>query len=307
MRLVRVRAPEGRGGEVARLAFEAGIPQVSVHQQQTHKPGEPPETKDIVDAETSTPRAKAFVDGLMSAEFFDPRQYAIAVRQPRSVVSREKFWELTQPIVVPTVDVFEELSQFSHVTVSFVGRMLIGGMLLAYGMVEANLLMMIAGLLFLPLLPLLLCASLGALNGHWRLVARGLFALAVAVALVVAGGAAVGLLTEPPLRYNEFGGTLTAVLISLCVGVAGALATTDDVGRRELIGLAATAQIAIIPAWFGVALVFGFPQNDPASPAQRALTFLAGVATIIVASGVAYALLGLRGAGLRRFTRKTHG
>jgi len=45
--------------------------------------------------------------------------------------------------------------------------------------------------------------------------------------------------------------------MSLALGVAAGLATSDDVGRRELFGLAAATQVAILPVWFGIALGTG--------------------------------------------------
>lgn len=301
MRLVRVKAPEGKGVEVAQVAFRVGISEVSIHQEQTHGQDGRRKTKDAVDVDTSTPAAKAFVDALMSAPFFDPKEYSIAVRQPRTIVSHEQPWKVTWPIVLPTIDVYEDLWQFSHVTYSFVGRAFIAALLLAYGMIQFNLLLIIAGLLFLPFLPVLLAISFGLLTREWRLAGRGAFALIVGTALVVAGSAAVAFMTTPPLRYQEFSSMGTAFLISLAVGVAAALATSDDVGRRELIGLAATAQIVLIPAWLGISLVFGFPALDTTSPAQRMLTFAVNITTIIVASGVIYALLGMRGSDVRRY------
>src|SRR5918998_479236 len=188
MRLVRVKAPEGRAGEVARLAHEGGVPSVTVSQMRALSADGSAETKDVIDVDTATPKAKAFVESLMSAPFFDAEKYSIAIRQPRSVVSKERVRALTRPIVAPTADIFEELWQFSQVTVSFVGRVLIGAALLSYGMLEQNLLLMVAGLLFLPLLPTLLAVSLGALSREWRLPAPGVFAFALAAPFFVAGG-----------------------------------------------------------------------------------------------------------------------
>ena len=302
MRLVRVKAPEGQAGEVARLAHEAGVPSVGVSQLRSLGADGTAETKDVVDVDTSTPQAKAFVEALMSAPFFDAEKYSIGIRQPRSVVSQEPVRALTWPVVAPSPDIFEELWQFSQVTASFVGRILIGAVLLSYGMLEQNLLLMIAGLLFLPLLPTLLAASFGALAGKWRLVGQGLLAFAVATALIVAGGAIVAAVVGPPLRFHSFSGLATAAIISSLVGMAAALADADDVGRREMIGLAATAQVALIPAWLGISLVIGFSQAvDPTPPPQRLLTFAVIVAAIIVASLVTYALLGARGRGLHKF------
>lgn len=82
-------------------------------------------------------------------------------------------------------------------------------------------------------------------------------------------------------------------LISLAIGAAASLANTDDVARREMIGLAASAQIAIIPVWFGICFVFGFPSTIPKDEiTNRALGFGLNVLTIIVASLVTYVLLG---------------
>ena len=305
MRLVRVKAPEGKGDDIARIAFEAGLEQVTIHQQRTLKSDGRQETKDVVDVETATPTAKSFVEKVMSASFFDPKEYAIAVRQPRSIVTREKPWKVTWPIVIPAVDIYEELWQFSHITFSFVGRMLIGSFLLSYGMIQFNLLLMIAGLLFLPLLPLVMSMSFGAWTRQWRLAGQGALAFIVATALIVLGGVIVALIADPPLKYHEFSPMLTAVLISTAVGVAAALATADDIGRREMIGLAATAQIALIPAYVGISLIFGFPQGESTTPSQRILTFLVVVGVIFTSSLVTYALLGMRSEPLRHFSEGT--
>src|SRR5215211_1430990 len=104
MRLVKVKVPEGKGKQIADLAFEIGIPQVAIHQQQAHRPNQPIQTKDVVDIETSTPAAKKFLDALMSSPFYDPKQYSIGVRQPRTIASSETPRKITWPLVEPTVD-----------------------------------------------------------------------------------------------------------------------------------------------------------------------------------------------------------
>jgi len=182
----------------------------------------------------------------------------------------------------------------------FVGRILIGALLLAFGLVEYQLLLIIAGLLFIPLLPLVLSVGFGLLTKHWRLVAQGILSLALAIGLLVLRGLIVGFLTTPPVRYSEFNSLATGLLISCAVGVAAGLATVDDAGRREMIGLAATAQIAIIPAWTGSCIVLGFPAlAGPAS--RRLLALLLNVVAIIVTSYITYALLRVKGSALRCF------
>lgn len=51
--------------------------------------------------------------------------------------------------------------QFGHVTASFVGRFLVGALILSYGMTKNNLLLIMAGLL--------LAIGFGALSRGWRL------------------------------------------------------------------------------------------------------------------------------------------
>lgn len=305
MRLVRVKAPEGKGEDIARLAFEAGLEQVSTHQQRTLKSDGQQETRDIVDVETATPTAKAFVDAVMSAPFFDAKEYSIAIRQPRSIVSGDGPRKITWPLVEPTVDIFEELWQFSHVTYGFIGRVFIAALLLAYGIIEHKLLIMLAGLLFLPLLPLLLAMGFGLWTRQWKLAGQGLFAFIIANLLLIGGGALVASVTDPPMKFNDHNTLLVGFLISVGVGIAAGLATADDVGRREMIGLAATAQIAILPVWFGVSFVFGFPVLDSATPGQRALSFSVNVVTIVATAFATYALLRMRGDALRRFTESS--
>jgi hypothetical protein len=146
----------------------------------------------------------------------------------------------------------------------------------------------------------MLAIAFGLKTREWRITVQGVAALLAATALLMGGGAAVALMTNPPILYNESNSLLTSFLISLAVGVAAVLASVDDAGRREVIGLAATAQVAIIPVWFGISFVFGFPSSVSEPPLKRATTFLTNVATIIIAALVTYAVLRVRGEGIRR-------
>lgn len=303
MRLVTVRSPEGRGAEVAELALASGAAQASVSQARVYRTGRGAITGDMVELEAATPTAKAFVEALTAAPFFEPGEYSIAVRHPRSVVARDGPRRETRPIVVPTADIYEDLWQFSHVTVSLIGRVFLSAALIAYGMIEMSLPVMIAGLLFLPYHHQMLAIGLGVWTREWHLAAQGAWALAVSTALIVAAGACVALLTDPPMRFHEFGYLPSGFLIALAVGVAAGLASADDAGRRELIGLAATAHITVIPAWAGVSLVFGFEEWPVAR--ERLVTFLVAVVTLTAAAVVTYALLGLRGEGVRKFAART--
>jgi len=305
VRQVTVTAPEGKGADIAKIAFAVGISEVSVHVVRALKSDGAEILNDHLEIETATDLAKAFVEELITRPFFSREEYSITLRQPRSVISSQDVRALTRPLVEPTTDLFQELWQFSQVTFGFVGRIYLGALLLAFGIIEYQLLFIIAGLLFIPLLPMMLGIGFSVWTQQWRLLGQSIFALAVALGLLLAGGITVALLTDPPLQYLESNSIVVGILISVVVGVAAGLATADDVGRREMIGLAATAQVAIIPVWFGVCFVFGFPPANPAPPKQRLLSLLANIATIAVASCLTYAILRMRGDVLQIFKRPT--
>jgi hypothetical protein len=108
-------------------------------------------------------------------------------------------------------------------------------------------------------------------------------------------------LTNPPVRYAEFNPLETSLLISCAVGVAAGLATVDDAGRREMIGLAATAQIAIIPAWIGLCLILGFPSSETAPAKHRFIALVSNVGAMVIASFITYTLLGVKASALKCF------
>jgi hypothetical protein len=303
LRQVTVTAPEGKGNDVAEIAFSVGIRDVSLIEIRALKSDDSERRKDHIEIETATHLAKAFVEKLSASPFFNTEEYAITIRQPRSIYSSRDIRSLTRPLVEPTSDLFQELWQFSQITFGFIGRIYIGAVLLAFGLVDYRLLFMIAGLLFIPLLPLMLGIGFSLLTRQWRLLGQSFLALLTATVLMAAGGATVALFSQPPIRYVEANSLLTGFVISLAVGVAAGLATSDDVGRREMIGLAATAQVAIVPTWFGLAAVLGLPANDSVSAKQRAMSLVINVAGIVVASFVTYAALRMRGESLRAFNK----
>ena len=185
MRLITVKGPNGSAQDIARIAFSSGIAEVTVQQGQTLHATKPETLNDIVKIGTATPTAKKFIDALIAAPFFNQEEYTIAVKQPRSIISSEKLSNITRPLVEPTIDILEELWQFSHVSFGFVGRILIGAFLLAYGMIQFKLLFMIAGLLFIPLLPPMLAMGFGIWTRQFRLAAQGMLAFVVATILLL--------------------------------------------------------------------------------------------------------------------------
>ncbi len=301
MRLVKVKVPEGQSESVAAIAFVNGIEQVCFHTERAQSRDGRSSVKEVVEVETSTPTAKRFMDAVMTASFFDPETCSMTVRQPRSIVSRPTPSEVTWPLVEPTADIFEELWQFSHVTFGVVGRVFIAGCLLAYGLIQDHLLLIIAGLMFAPFLPVLMAISFGLLTRQWKLAAQALAALAVTLLLVFAAGVTVDLLaSRQPVRFHAFEPQTVGCILAFITGIAAALANADDAGRRELIGLAAAAQVAVFPAWFGVGIISGFPQDGP--PGQRLLSLLLNLLAFLVAAFLTHAALGFRAQPLRKFS-----
>ena len=302
MRLVRVSAPRGKGAEVAKVAFACGISDVSVHEAEQHKPGSKAKPKDVVDAHVATPQARTFVEAVQEAPFFDREDYSIDVREPRAILKSTSVREITHPVPAPLVDIDQELWQFSHVTYSFVLRVLIAAALLSYGMIKYNPLLMIGGLVFLPLMPLTLGAAFGTLSRQWNLVAQSAIAFVSATLLITAGAAVVALVAEPPMMFEKFPPLLAGFLFSLAIGLASSLATADDVGHRQLIGLAAASQLALIPAWFGISLVFGFSE----SATEKLSAFGLNVIALIAGAAIVYAVLTWRGEILGAQARKIY-
>lgn len=303
MRLIRISAPAGTSADVAKIAFSVGIENVSVSQAQSHSETGETKLKEVIDIEASTPTASEFVEKLLTSDVYDAENFTVNIRQPRAIVSKQSVDKLTIPFVEPAADVLLELWQFCHITTSFVVRVFISAAFVAYGMIQQQTLLIIAGLLFLPLLPVLLSISFGIWTRQWKLVGKAVPVFLATVALLFLGGTLVAFLSSPPLRYSEFNSLAVGFLISLGVGVGAGFATTDDVGRRELLGLAATAQIVLIPVWFGISTVFGFSSTQGESQiTERALAFIINASTIIVAALVTYALLRFKRNSFERWT-----
>lgn len=289
MRSVQIKAPPELRDEIAGLAFDSGIAAVTFMDLLAVSKSGASDPKVAITFETSTPKAKDFVDKLLLAQYFNREKIAFDVRERRSIINTDPIHDVTYPWVMPGTDVIQDLYQFSHITAGLIGRVLLAGCLLAYGLLHQSLLLMIAGMMFIPLLPVLSAIGLGGWTGFWRLATRAVGVLVLTGGLLFIGGVLIGLVGSPPVQYTDFPPLLTGVLISSAVGVAAALAHTDDVGRRELIGLAATSQIAIVPTWLGLCAVFGLPATEESAAVEkRLLSLVLNVLCVIVASLVTY-------------------
>ncbi len=291
MRLVKVSGPKGKGADISKIAFECGISDVSIHESTKLSSDSKPQPQDVVDMKVPTPQAKAFIDALLEAPFFDRKEYAIDIREPRSVLKSTSTREITQPLPAPILDIDQELWQFTHVNYSFVLRVVIAALLLAYGMIHDNPLLMIGGLVFIPFMPLLLAVSFGSLTRQWQLAGHAAIAFVTGTLLIVAAAVGVAMAVEPAMMFDKFPPMFAGLFFSLIIGVAAALGTADDVGHRQLIGLAAGSQLALIPAWLGISIVHGFD----ASAGERLFSFGVNVISLALGAMIVYALLSWRG------------
>ena len=185
---------------------------------------------------------------------------------------------------------------------SFLARATVSALLVSYGMIQNDLITMAAAFLFTPFLAQVMAAGFGLITREWRLALQGGIALGVSTVITVVAGVVVASLTGGPLQYDNFSPLLVNFLISLVVGVVSALSTADAAGRRELIGMAAAAQFAVYPAWFGIMLVLGLP--DPSLVGQRWLTFLVNILTILAVSVGIYLSVRYGGDVLKRYSEK---
>jgi hypothetical protein len=107
------------------------------------------------------------------------------------------------------------------------------------------------------------------------------------------------------IQYDQFGTLYSNFVISLIVGIVAGLDTADKSGRREFIAVAAAAQFATFPAWFGLSLVLGFPDSE--TTIWRIVTFFVNILTILVVSIGIYGALRYRPEILKSYLADTRG
>lgn len=307
MRKINVHGPQGCGPDMAKIAFEVGILQISLNEARVMRKGKEEFVQDVMEFETTTSKTKEFIEHLMNSSLYDPSKFNFSTLNPESIFATEPPEKQTNPIIRPTTDVYQDLWQYSIITLSLIGRTLIASLLAAYGMQRDYMPMIIAGLLFLPFHHHLLGMCLGAGVGEWRLFRQALMAFVVSTAFVILGGVGVGLVTEPGVAFTEFKEIPVAISfgISVIIGIAAGLASVDDAGKRELIGLAATATLSVFPIWFGLKFVYGFDPSD--NPVKLFLVFLMGVVTFLLSAWIIFKLMGMRGRGIARFLKSSDG
>ena len=300
MHEIRVTVPEGRAKDVVDLAQQSGIPQVAVYPVFAHGPNC---VKEVVSAETSTPLAKKFAAAVLTSDWFDIAESSISSRQLRAVVSNSSPYDVTQPMLEPPVNIFEDLWQLNHITVSYWARAAGGALLLAYGMVKSDPIMMVVAALFLPFMSQVLGVTFGSWAGDLQLAWQAVKALFVSSAVSIAAGAIVASTQQHhAMQYHGFLQPLPSFAICAVIGYCAGVITEDDAGRRYLIGVAAAVQYGVYPVWIGYSLVAGFP--DISQTLVRISTFGINVSTLAVFALIGYLTLDIKRKDVRGFVRQ---
>jgi hypothetical protein len=289
MREIKIRAPSGKGQQVAQIALDCGAPSVAIHQAWDAKSSEKIEEVKI---KTSTPAAHLLIKALQKAAFYVPGQYTISSHDLRALWSGGDVVALTRPFCMPALDVYEDLWQSSHITASFIVRVAASALLVSYGMLRGQIILTIGGMLFTIFSPPLMATGLGISMRDGRLVGQALRAFLLANLLSILAAAAVAGITGGPIKGDDFGSLPSNLFISITAAAAGAIADTDDSGRRQLIAIAAAFPYSRFPPWIGMCCVLGFP--DAHTTLYRISVFAANIAAMVLTSALTYRLLRLR-------------
>jgi hypothetical protein len=248
--------------------------------------------RQLLSVETSTPKARAFVDGFLGSSILSNSDYALTSREVRAIIDDQPTSSITHPMSEPFPDVIQDLWQLSHVTPSYVGRAAAGAILLADGIIQADPVAIVVAALFLPFLAQVLAVSFGLWNRDRELIRQGLRAVAWSTVLALAAGIVTASIEGGTIHFAGFRSPLSNFIISAVIGATAGLSHADDAGRRYLIGVAAAVQLAIFPVWLGAALVLGLPSTG--TVISRLLTFFLTLITISGTALLAYALLHFR-------------
>jgi len=304
MQEVTVGTPAGKGEQVARLALAQGIGEATVTPTRVYRAGKT-EGGEEVSIQVSAPESTQFIEALMSADFFDPRQYSIVSDEVMAIISQDPPESVSRPIKLSAATILQDLWQQNHITSAFIARASVSTVLAAYGLLTADMTVYIVALLFTPFMTQVMAMGFGGWMGDWRLARQGLKVLGLSTIIAILAGATVAAVAGGPLEYDEFGTLQSNFAISFVVGIVAGLDTADEAGRRELIAVAGAAQFASFPVWLGIALVLGFP--DAQTTLWRIVTPLVNTITILVVTLVVYIALRYRRETIRHYVAQSRG
>lgn len=292
MREIKVVGPKGSAAEVARLALDVGIAEASSRTVFVHDAGGEREEEELV-VKSSTPKIRAFLSALYRSPGYDRRAYRASAHMVLALVAQDSIAEVTKPVVIPFTDVQQDLWQYCHVTTSFAVRAAVSAGLLAFGMLRGKTTLEIGAMIFTPFSPLILSTGFGIASRCRRLALQGALAFATASALTVAAAALTALIAGGPMAFADFGELKADLAMSAVLGVLAAAADADEVGRRQLMGLAMAYPFVKFPVWIGIALVLGFP--DAATTRTRLIALGGDVLLMTAMAALTYRVMARRG------------
>lgn len=290
MREIRLTLPRGAAEAVFTLARAAGIAEASVHEVRVLGREEPAEEMTV---KSSTPKIREFLRALLCSPLFDRRTVRFSAHEVLALVDEESAQRVTVPAGVPLTDVHHDLWRHCHVTASLVARTCVSAALLAYAMLKADTLLAVGALIFTPFSPLVLSAALGVAARRRELMLQALRVLALALVLTLLSAALTGALVGGPMIDVDFGGPTRNFVASALIGVMAALADSDEVGRRQLLGLAMAYPFVRLIAWLGLTMTLGAPEGGER---LHDVLLLSGNAVVMTAAAATtYRLIGRDG------------
>ena len=304
MQEVTVSTPKGQGERVAKLALGQGIGEAAVIPTRVFRDRGMEEGEEVR-VQESAPESTQFIEAVMAADFFDPREYAVVSDEVVAVVSEERPERGTRPFKLSAVTILQELWLQNHVTAAYIARAAVSTILVAYGLLSGDLTVYIVALLFTPFMSQVMAVGFGGWMGDWRLARQGLMVMTLSTVIAILAGVLVAAVMGGPLSYDEFGTLQSNFAISFIVGIVAGLDTADEAGRRELVAVAGAAQFSSFPVWLGIALVLGFP--DAQTTLWRIVTFFVNILTILVVTLAVYIALSYRRETVRQYAAATRG
>jgi len=301
MQQVTVMTPKGQGQAIAKIAHELGMAEAGI--MPVFVAG-PDEEREEVTIECAAPQAARFVETVMSAKFYTPKEYTLTADELLSIISSDPPEKISWPVRIDPAAVLQDLWTQNHLTVGYVARAFVSTVLLAYGLLDGDITVLIIALLFTPFLTQDLAISFGLWMRDWRLARQGALMIVFSTAVAMLAGAVTAAVMGGPIVYDEYGTLQSNFVISLLVGIVAGLDMADESGRREFIAVAGAAQFASFPVWLGICLVLGFPP-DRMTTFWRMVTFVVNIVTILLASLAVFIGLRYRHENISRYLRQT--
>ena len=298
MQEVTVGTPKGQGEKVAKLALAQGISEAAVMAVRVYRQGKD-EEREEVRVEVSAPESTRFIEALMAESYFDLREYSIVSDEVVAIVAEEPPEQVARPIKLHAAIILQDLWIQNHITVAYIARAAVSSLLLAYGLIEGDMTVIVVSLLFAPFLNHVLAMAFGGWAGDRRLVRQGVVVLGLTTLIAIVAGAVTAAVMGGPIAHDDFGTLYSNFAISFLVSIIAGLDTADEAGRREFVAVAGAAQFTAFPVWLGLALVLGFP--DQQTTLYRLITPIVNTITILVVSLAVYVGLHYRRQNIQRY------